>query len=148
MRFMVMVRSTEQMEAGEPPSTELAEEMMRYNEELAKAGVLLAGDGLLPSVNGARVRFEGSKTTVIDGPFTEAKELIAGYWLLQCRSLDEAIEWVKRVPNTDGSHGEIEIRQVAESGDFTDEVGAVLEAYRGRLWATTDQPPETRAPES
>jgi hypothetical protein len=142
MRFMVMVRSTEQMEAGAPASKELAEAMMEYNEELAKAGVFLAGDGLLPSSTGAaRVRFSGRHATVIDGPFTEAKELIAGFWLIQARSLEEAIEWVKRVPNTDGSHGEIEIRQVAESADFGDDVGAVLEAYRGRLWGPTDQRP-------
>jgi hypothetical protein len=144
MRFMVMVRSNDRIEAGEPPSKELAVEMMKYNEELARAGVMLTGDGLLPSSKGAaRVRFEGSKTTVIDGPFTEAKELIAGYWLLQCRSLAEAIEWVKRVPNTDGAHGEIEIRQVAEPPDFGDEVGGVLEAYRGLLWAQTDRPRES-----
>jgi hypothetical protein len=143
MRFMVMVRSNEQIETGAPPSKELAEDMMKYNEELAAAGVMLAGDGLLPSAKGARVRFEGKQTTVIDGPFTEAKELIAGYWVIDVGSLDEAIEWVKRVPNTDGAHGEIEIRQVAESGDFDDEVGPVLEAYRGQLWGTTDQPRES-----
>jgi hypothetical protein len=143
MRFMVMVRSTEQMEAGEPVSAELAADMMKYNEELAKAGVFLAGDGLLPSAKGARVRFDGAKTTVIDGPFTEAKELIAGFWLIQARSLEEAIEWVKRVPNTGGVHGEIEIRQVAESEDFSDEVGAVIGAYRGRLWGTTGEPPQS-----
>jgi hypothetical protein len=149
MRFMVMVRSTERMETGVPPSAEAAADMMRYNEELAKAGVLLAGDGLLPSTKGAaRVRFSGkqggrgSGPTVIDGPFTEAKELIAGYWVIQARSLEEAIEWVKRVPNTDGEHGEIEIRQVAESEDFGDEVGSVFEAYRGRAWGMTDRPVE------
>jgi hypothetical protein len=143
MRFMVMVRSTEQMEAGELPSKELAADMMKYNEELAKAGVLLAGDGLLPSAKGARVRFSGKQTTVIDGPFTEAKELIAGYWLIQVRSLEEAIEWVKRVPNTGDAHGEIEIRQVAESEDFGDDVEPVLGAYRGRLWAITDEPDQS-----
>jgi hypothetical protein len=144
MRFMVMVRSNEQIEAGVPASQELAADMMKYNEELAKAGVFLAGDGLLPSSKGAaRVRFSGRHTTVIDGPFTEAKELIAGFWLIQARSLAEAIEWVKRVPNTDGVHGEIEIRQVAETEDFDDGVGAVLEAYRGRLWGTTGEQPRS-----
>jgi hypothetical protein len=142
MRFMVMVRSNEQIEAGVPPSPELAADMMKYNEELAKAGVFLAGDGLLASSKGAaRVRFSGKQTTVIDGPFTEAKELIAGFWLIQARSLEEAIEWVRRVPNTDGTHGEIEIRQVAEPTDFGEDVGAILEAYRGRLWGTTDEQP-------
>jgi hypothetical protein len=149
MRFMVMVRSSEQIELGQPASRELAEEMMRYNEELAKAGVLLAADGLLPSSKGAaRVRFDGNRTTVLDGPFTEAKELIAGFWLIEVRSLEEAVEWVRRCPNTDGAHGDIEIRQVAEPGDLGAEAGPVIEAYRGRAWALTDQPPESQPPES
>jgi hypothetical protein len=144
MRFMVMVRSNDQIEAGGPASRELAEEMMRYNEELARAGVLLAADGLLPSSKGAaRVRFEGSRTTVIDGPFTEAKELIGGFWLIEVGSLAEAVEWVKRVPNTDGVHGEIEIRQVAEPGDLGEDAAPVIEAYRGRAWNLTDRPPAT-----
>jgi hypothetical protein len=147
MRFMVMVRSSEQIELGEPASRELAEDMMRYNEELAKAGVLLAGDGLLPSSRGAaRVRFEGTQTTVIDGPFTEAKELIAGYWVIDVRSLDEAIKWVRRVPNTDGTHGEVEIRQVAEPRDLGEAAAPVIEAYRGRLWAM-DQRQRTDPPQ-
>jgi hypothetical protein len=150
MRFMVMVRATDQIETGEPPpSRELAEEMMRYNEDLAKAGVLLAADGLLPSSKGAaRVRFDGSRTTVIDGPFTEAKELIAGFWLIEVSSLAEAVEWVKRVPNTDGTHGEIEIRQVAEPEDLGDAAGPVIEAYRGRAWDVRDQPEPPEPPES
>jgi hypothetical protein len=149
MRFMVMVRSSEQIELGEPASRELAEEMMRYNEDLAKAGVLLAADGLLPSSKGAaRVRFDGTRTTVIDGPFTEAKELIAGFWLIEVRSLAEAVEWVKRVPNTDGRHGDIEIRQVVGPGDLGDEATEILEAYRGRTWALTVRPEQRDRPES
>jgi hypothetical protein len=144
MRFMVMVRSSEDIETGEPASRELAEDMMRFNEELARAGVLLAADGLLPSSRGAaRVRFEGKQTTVIDGPFAEAKELIAGFWLIEARSLAEAVAWVRRVPNTDGRHGEIEIRQVADPGtDLGEAAGQVIEAYRGRLWGLTEQPRE------
>lgn len=145
MRFMVMVRSNDRIERGEPASRELAEEMMRYNEELAAAGVLLTADGLLPSSKGAaRVRFDGRRTTVIDGPFTEAKELIAGFWLIEVSSLAEAIEWVKRVPNTDGAHGEIEIRQVAEPGDLGEEAAPVIERYRGRTWDLREQPPPAR----
>src|SRR6188474_1789754 len=99
MRFMVIVKATKESEAGEMPSTELLTAMGKYNEELVKAGIMLAGDGLHPSSKGARVRFSGAKRTVIDGPFAETKELIAGFWIWQVRSLDEAIEWVKRCPN-------------------------------------------------
>ena len=120
MRFMVIVKATKDSEAGVMPSQELLEEMGRFNEELVKAGVLLAGEGLHPSSKGARVRFDGSKRTVIDGPFAETKELIAGFWILQVRSLDEAIEWVKRIPNPHGEHSEVEIRQVFEDADFAD----------------------------
>jgi hypothetical protein len=120
MRFMVMVKANEDSEAGVLPSTELLTEMGRYNEELVKAGVLLAGEGLQPSSKGARVRFSGSERSVIDGPFAETKELIAGFWLIQVPSLDEAIEWVKRCPNPMEGESEIEIRQVFEPEDFGD----------------------------
>jgi hypothetical protein len=119
MRFMVMVKANSDSEAGVLPSEELLAAMGKYNEELAKAGVLLAAEGLQPSSKGARVKFSGSKRTVIDGPFTESKELIAGYWLFQVKSLEECIEWVKRCPNPmPGTESEIEIRQVFEAADF------------------------------
>lgn len=118
MRFMVMIKSNERVEAGELPSQQVLTEMGKYNEELAKAGALLAGEGLLPSAKGARVRFSGGKTTVVDGPFAEAKELVAGFWLIDVRSKEEAIEWVRRVPNPDGEDAEIEIRQVGEAEDL------------------------------
>src|SRR2546426_8863134 len=116
MRFMVMVKATRDSEAGKLPSAELLTEMGKFNEELVKAGVMLAGEGLQPSSKGARVRFSGAKRTVIDGPFTEAKEIVAGFWLWQVKSRAEAIEWVKRAPFGDGA--EIEIRQVFEMDDF------------------------------
>src|SRR5258708_6250360 len=121
MRFMVLVKATQDSEAGVMPTTELLAAMGKYNEELVKAGVMLAGEGLLPSSRGARVRFSGTKRTVIDGPFTEAKELIAGFWLWQVKSKEEAIEWVKRCPNPMPGEAEIEIRQVSEASDFGDE---------------------------
>ena len=124
MRFMVMVKANEDSEAGVMPSKELLTEMGRYNEELVKAGVMLAGEGLQPSSKGARVRFSGKERTVIDGPFAETKELIAGFWLIQVKSIDEAIEWVKRCPNPMEGESEIEIRQVFETEDFG-------EAYSG-----------------
>ncbi len=124
MRFMVMVKANEDSEAGVMPSKELLTEMGRYNEELVKAGVMLAGEGLQPSSKGARVRFSGKERTVIDGPFAETKELIAGFWLIQVKSIDEAIEWVKRCPNPMDGESEIEIRQVFENEDFG-------EAYSG-----------------
>ena len=116
MRFMVIVKASKESEAGILPTEEQLAEMAKYNEELVKAGVMLAGDGLQASSKGARVRFNGDQRTVIDGPFTEAKELIAGYWIIQVRSKEEAIEWVKRVPFRDGE--EVEIRQVFELDDF------------------------------
>jgi hypothetical protein len=138
MRVMVLVKADEQSEAGAMPSTELLAEMGRYNEELAKAGVMLAGEGLHPSSKGARVRFtgKGQDTTVIDGPFTEAKELIAGFWLWQVSSLDEAIEWVRRAPfeNTD-----IEIRRVFEADEFGDALTPELREQEERLRAQTEQ---------
>ncbi len=115
MRFMMIVKANKDSEAGVLPSEEVLAEMGRYNEQLVKAGVMLAGEGLQPSSKGARVRFSGAKRTVIDGPFTEAKELIAGFWLIQVKSKEEAIEWAKRVPFEDG---EIELRQVFELEDF------------------------------
>lgn len=118
MRFMVMVRADKNTEAGVPPDEKLLAAMIKYNEELAKAGVLLAGEGLQPSSKGARVRFSGTKRTVIDGPFAEAKELIAGFWMLQVKSKEEAIEWVRRCPNPLEGDSEIEIRQVFEAADF------------------------------
>src|ERR671924_1464326 len=118
MRFMVLVKATEASEAGVLPDETLLTEMSQYNEELANAGVLLAGEGLHPSSKGARVRFSGEKRTVIDGPFPETKELIAGFWLWQCKSLEEAVEWLKRAPFEDT---EVEIRQVFEAADFGDE---------------------------
>jgi hypothetical protein len=119
MRFMVMVKASKNSEAGVMPSDKLLTEMSKFNEELAQAGVLLAGEGLQASSKGARVRFSGEKRTVIDGPFAETKELVAGFWLWKCESLQEAIEWVKRCPNPmPGEEAEIEIRQVFEAEDF------------------------------
>ena len=119
MRFMVIVKSTPETErAAALPDPQLLLEMGKYNEELKKAGVLLALDGLHPSAKGARVRFSGKSRTVIDGPFTEAKELVAGFWILQVKSLEEAIEWVKRIPNCSAEDSEVEIRQVFEMEDF------------------------------
>ena len=122
MRFMVMVKATKESEAGALPDAKMLAEMGRYNEELIKAGVLLDGNGLQPSSKGKRVRISGDKRSVVDGPFTEAKELVAGYWLFQCKSLEECVEWVKRSPNPDatGADHEIEIRQIFELSDFPD----------------------------
>jgi hypothetical protein len=118
MRFMVLVKANNDTEAGVMPSAELLSAMGKFNEELSKAGVLLAGDGLQPSSKGARVRFSHRDRTVINGPFDDTKHLIAGFWLWRCESLAEAIEWVKRCPNPTGAEGEIEIRQVFEAYDF------------------------------
>jgi hypothetical protein len=119
MRFMVMVKATKDSEAGVMPSEKLLAEMGAFNEELVKAGVMLAGEGLQPSSKGARVRFSGKNRTVIDGPFAETKELVAGFWILQVKSKQEAIEWIKRCPNPfEGGDSEIEIRQVFEAEDF------------------------------
>ncbi len=134
MRFMVLVKANADSEAGVLPSPELLQAMGKYNEELVKAGVLLAGEGLHPSSKGARVRFDGDSRTVIDGPFAETKELVAGFWLFQVRSREEAIEWVKRAPNPmPGTVTEIEIRQVFDAEDFGDlqeQVPEVFEAER------------------
>ena len=120
MRFMVMVKATADSEAGVMPSEELLTAMGNYNEQLTKAGILLAGEGLHPSSKGARIRFSGSNRTVIDGPFSETKELVAGFWLIDVKSKEEAIEWVKRCPNPMNEDSEIEIRQVFEDSDFGD----------------------------
>ena len=132
---MVMVKATKESEAGVPPSTEILTAMGKFNEELVKAGVMLAGEALQPSSKGARVRFSGEKRTVIDGPFTETKELIAGFWLLQVRSKEEAIEWVKRCPNPFNGESEIEIRQVFEAEDFGDNLTPELREQEQRLRA-------------
>jgi hypothetical protein len=134
MRFMVLVKADKNSEAGVLPDEKLLTEMGKYNEQLVKAGVMLAGEGLQPSSKGARVRFSGAKRTVIDGPFTETKELIAGFWLFQVKSKEEAIEWVKRCPNPmPGTETEIEIRQVFEAEDFGPEFTPELRAQEERL---------------
>jgi hypothetical protein len=130
---MVIVKATKDSEAGVMPSQELLAAMGKYNEELAKAGIMLAGEGLQPSSKGARVRFNGPKRTVIDGPFTETKELIAGFWLWQCKSMEEAIEWVKRCPNPMPGESEIEIRQVYEADDFGAEFTPELRQQEDRI---------------
>ena len=139
MRFMIIVKATKDSEAGVMPSTQLLTEMGKFNEELVKAGVILAGEGLQPSSKGARVKFSGDKRTVIDGPFTETKELIAGYWLWQCKSKEEAIEWVKRCPNPHEGESEIEIRQVFEAEDFGAEFTPELREQEERIRAQTEQ---------
>ena len=136
MRFMVIVRATKESEAGIMPDEKLLADMGKFNEELVKAGVLLSAEGLQPSSKGARVRFSGEKRTVIDGPFTETKELIAGFWLWQVKSKQEAIEWAKRSPNPfPGMDSEIEIRQVFEAEDFGPEFTPELRAQEERLRA-------------
>src|SRR3954466_4494272 len=133
MRFMVMVKASKDSEAGKMPSTELLEAMGKYNEELAKAGILLAGEGLHPSSKGARVRFSGTKRTVIDGPFAETKELVAGFWLWKVKSKAEAIEWLKRCPNPMPTDSEIEIRQVFEAEDFGEALTPELREKEERM---------------
>ncbi|MCC7106354.1 MAG: YciI family protein [Chloroflexi bacterium] len=135
MRFMVMVRATAESEAGGLPDEKILTEMGNYNEELVKAGVMLAGEGLHPSSKGARVRFSGRERTVIDGPFAETKELIAGFWLIQARSLEEAIEWVKRCPNPFHEESEIEVRPVFEAEDFGAAFTPALREQEERLRA-------------
>ncbi len=135
MRVMVLIKATKDSEAGRMPSQQLFEEMGAYNEELVKAGVMLAGDGLHPSSRGKRVRFAGSSRTVIDGPFAETKELIAGFWLWQVRSMDEAVEWLKRCPNPMNDVSDVEIRPVFEADDFGAEFTPELRAREERLRA-------------
>lgn len=141
MRFMVIVKATKDSEAGVMPSTQLLAEMGKFNEELVNAGVMLAGDGLHPSSKGTRVKFSGSKRTVIDGPFAETKELIAGYWLWQCQSKKGAIEWAKRCPNPAGAgkEGELEIRQVFEADDFGTEFTPELREQEQRVFEKAQQ---------
>jgi hypothetical protein len=134
---MILVKATKDSEAGVMPDERMLTEMGNYNEELVKAGILLAGDGLQPSSKGARVKFSGSKRTVVDGPFAETKELIAGYWIWEVRSKEEAIEWVKRCPNPMPGESEIEIRQVFEAADFGDALTPELKAQEDRLRAET-----------
>jgi len=136
MRFMVMVKATKNSEAGIMQRKELLAEMGRFNEELVRAGVMLAGEGLHPSRKGKRVKFSGGKRTVVDGPFAETKELVAGFWLWQCKSLDEAIEWVRRCPDPmPGEDSEIEIRQVFEAEEFGAEFTPELREQEERLRA-------------
>ena len=140
MRFMVIVKADKSSEAGALPDEKILTEMGAYNEQLAKAGVLLAAEGLHPSSKGARIRFSGTKRTVIDGPFSETKELIAGFWLIQVKSKEEAIEWVKRSPNPfPGQESEIEIRQVFEADDFGAEFTPELREQEERIRAKAAQ---------
>ena len=140
MRFMVLVKATRDSEAGVMPSEQLLAEMGRFNEELVKAGVMQAGEGLHPSSRGARVRFSGKDRKVIDGPFAETKELVAGFWIWQCASLQEAIEWVKRCPNPMPGDSEIEIRQIFEAEDFGAEFTPELREQEERLRAQMARP--------
>ncbi len=139
MRVMVMVKATRESEAGDMPSTELLAAMGQYNEALVKAGVMLAGEGLHPSAKGKRVRFSGAQRSVTDGPFAETKELVAGYWLWQVASMDEAVEWVKRCPNPMASDSDIEIRQVFEAEDFGAEFTPELRAQEDRVRAEVER---------
>ena len=138
MRVMVLIKATEQSEAGEMPSQDLLEQMTAFNEELVRAGVMLAGDGLRPSSEGVRVEFSGSERRVIDGPFAETKELLAGYWVWQVKSMDEAIEWVKRIPNPTGEQGVVEIRPVFEEDDFGEEFTPELREREAQLRAQAE----------
>ena len=133
MRVVVMIKANEQSEAGEMPSEELLSQMTAFNEELVKAGVMLAGEGLHPSSKGARVFFSGDERKVINGPFAETKELVAGYWVWQVKSMDEAIEWVKRIPNPDEGESTVEIRPVFEVDDFGDELTPELREKHEQL---------------
>ncbi len=142
MRFMVMVKATPESEAGVMPTEQMFAEMTSYNEELVKAGVMLAGEGLHPSSRGARVRFSGTGRTVVDGPFAETKELIAGFWIIQVKSREEAIEWVKRCPNPMESESEIEIRQIFDPEDFGDALTPELREREARLFEQMNKKPE------
>jgi hypothetical protein len=137
MRFLVMVKATKDSEAGVMPDTTLLADMSKFNEELVKAGIMLAGEGLHPSSKGKRVRFDGDRRTVIDGPFAETKELVAGFWIWQVKSLEEAVEWVKRCPNPHLSEGEIEIRPLFEAADFGDALTPELREVDERLRTQT-----------
>jgi hypothetical protein len=146
MRFMILIKADKDTEAGVMPSEQLLAEMGRFNEELVNAGVLISGEGLHPSSKGARVRFSGKQRSVVDGPFTESKELIAGFWLWQVKSKEEAIEWVKRCPNPTGEASEIEIRQVFELDDFGAELTPELRAQEERVFAQAKAQAEAAKP--
>ena len=139
MRFIVFVKANQDTEAGVMPSEQLLTDMGKFNEELVKAGIMQAGEGLHPSSKGARVKFDGDRRTVVDGPFAETKELVAGYWIWKCKSKQEAIEWAKRCPNPTGQQGELEIRQVFEAADFgpalTPEAREAEERWRAQIAA-------------
>jgi hypothetical protein len=139
MRFMVLVKASKDSEAGVMPSEKLLTEMTKYNEELVKAGIMLAGEGLHPSSKGARVRFSGDKRTVIDGPFPEIKELVAGFWIWNVKSKQEAIEWLKRCPNPMNEESEVEIRQIFEAEDFGDAFTPELREKEERLRAESEK---------
>jgi len=143
MRFIVMVKATEDSEAGVMPSQELLSAMTQYNEELVKAGVLLAAEGLQPSSKGKRVRFSGAQRTVVDGPFAETKELIAGFWIIQVKSIEEAIEWVKRCPNPMPGESEIEIRQVFDQDDFGEAFTPELREQEQRIYEQMNKNKQT-----
>jgi hypothetical protein len=138
MKFMVMVKATADSEAGKMPSTELLTAMGKFNEELVKAGVMLAGEGLHPTSKGKRVRFSGASRTVIDGPFTETRELISGFWIWQCKSMEEAVEWVKRCPNPMSVESDVEIRQIFAPADFGDAFTPELREKEARLRAEAE----------
>jgi hypothetical protein len=138
MRFMVLVKADSDSEAGVMPSEQLLTEMMNYNEELVKAGVMKTGEGLHPSSKGARVLFNGDQRTVVDGPFSETKELVAGFWIFECGSKEEAIEWVKRCPNPTGVESAIEIRQIFETDDFGEQMTPELREQETRLRSQTE----------
>jgi hypothetical protein len=138
MRFIVLVKADADSEAGVMPSEQLLAEMMNYNEELVKAGVMKTGEGLQPSSKGARVLFNGDQRTVVDGPFSETKELVAGFWIFECGSKEEAIEWVKRCPNPTGVESAIEIRQIFETDDFGDQMTPELREQEARLRSQTE----------
>ena len=139
MRVMVMVKANEDSEAGIAPSTELLNEMGKFNEELVKAGIMLDGEGLHPSSKGVRILFSGDQRSVVDGPFTETKELIAGYWVWQVRDMDEAVEWAKRCPNPTGQEGELEIRQIGEMEDFGAALTPEARAQEERIRAEAEK---------
>jgi hypothetical protein len=139
MKFLVIVKASEESEAGAIPSTEALTAMGKFNEELSRAGIMLAAEGVRPSSKGARVKFEGNKRTVIDGPFAETKELVAGFWIWQLKSMDEAIEWAKRIPNPTGDMGVVEIRQIQEPDDFGENMTPELKEQERRIAAQVSQ---------
>jgi hypothetical protein len=139
MRFMIIVKASKDSEAGVMPSAQLLTEMGKFNEELVKAGIMQAGEGLQASSKGARVYFSKDKRTVTDGPFAETKELIAGFWIWKVKSMKEAIDWVKRCPNPTGAEGQIEIRQIMEAEDFGPELSAQVREQEKRLRAKTEK---------